>query len=169
MDIYALNLFIEHSTQHWWEQNVFCWFTTPQVFRQSSAPGALSTLVTSVVLYSLTWATLMSLGKDKTLACGYNIMVYIYVCTYNGIMYIPSINIDRDISKNDTIMKSMVTFKWQPVRRSYLPAKFLDTNFAESTRNIFFKNSSKSYSLSDYQIPNVQISYQYTNFNRIFL
>ena len=29
---------------------------------QSSAPGVLSTLVTSVVLYSLTWATLMSPG-----------------------------------------------------------------------------------------------------------
>ena len=33
--------------------------------------GALSTLVTSVVLYSLTQATLMSPGKDETRACGY--------------------------------------------------------------------------------------------------
>ena len=37
----------------------------------SSPPGALSTLVTSVVLYSLTLATLMSPGKDKTRLCGY--------------------------------------------------------------------------------------------------
>ena len=44
-------------------------------FWQSSAPGALSTLVTSVVLYSLTRATLMSPGKDETRICGY---IYIY-------------------------------------------------------------------------------------------
>ena len=35
-------------------------YTTPQTFWRSSAPGALSTLVTSVVLYSFTRATLMS-------------------------------------------------------------------------------------------------------------
>ena len=69
--IYALNLFIEHSGEHWWEQNIFCSFTTPQAFLQSSAPGALSSLVTSVVLYSLTRATPMSPGKDETRACGY--------------------------------------------------------------------------------------------------
>ena len=45
---------------------------------QSSAPGALSTLVTSVVLYSLTRATLMSPGKDETRVCGY-ICIYIYL------------------------------------------------------------------------------------------
>ena len=42
-----------------------------QAFWQSSAPGVLSTLVTSVVLYSLTRATLMSPGKDETRVCGY--------------------------------------------------------------------------------------------------
>ena len=36
-----------------------------------TAPGALSTLVTSVVLYSLTRATMMSPGKDETRVCGY--------------------------------------------------------------------------------------------------
>ena len=47
-------------------------------FWQSSAPGALSTLATSVVLYSLTRATLMSPGKDETRVCGY-IYIYIYI------------------------------------------------------------------------------------------
>ena len=56
---------------HWWEQNIFRSFTTPQAFWKSSAPGALSTLVTSVVLYSLTRATLMSPEKFETLVCGY--------------------------------------------------------------------------------------------------
>ena len=28
VDMYALNLFIEHSGEHWWEQNIFCSFTT---------------------------------------------------------------------------------------------------------------------------------------------
>ena len=51
---------------------------TPQAPWQSSAPGALSTLVTSVVLYSLTRATLMSTGKDETRVCGY-IYIYIYI------------------------------------------------------------------------------------------
>ena len=50
--------------------NIFCLFTT-QAFWQSSAPGALSTLVTTVVLYSLIQATLMSPGKDETCVCGY--------------------------------------------------------------------------------------------------
>ena len=48
---------------------------TPQAFWQSSASAALSTLVSSVVLYSLTRATLMSPGKDETRVCGYT---YIY-------------------------------------------------------------------------------------------
>ena len=57
--------------EHGWEQNIFCLLTTPQAFRQASARGDLSTLMTSVVLYSLTWATLMSPGIDKTRVCGY--------------------------------------------------------------------------------------------------
>ena len=117
VDIYALNLFIEHSAniscsllvnlshtgeswkdetracgyirsefihwagEHWWEQNTLCSFTTPQAFWQSSAPGALCTLGTSVVLYSLIQATLMSPGmdegKDETRVCVY-IYMYIY-------------------------------------------------------------------------------------------
>ena len=74
--IYALNLFIEHSGEHWWEQNTLCSFTTPQAFWQSSGPGALSTLVTSVVLCSLTRATLMSPGKDEIRVCGYTFWIY---------------------------------------------------------------------------------------------
>ena len=62
----------------------FCSFTTPQAFWQSSAPGALSTLVTSVVLYSLTRATLMSPGKDGTRVCG---CIYIYIYIYMYILY----------------------------------------------------------------------------------
>ena len=85
VDIYALNLFIEHSREHWWVQNSFWSFTTPQAFWQSSAPGALSILVTLVVLYSLTRATLISLGKDKTRVCGYILYIYIYIYIY---MYI---------------------------------------------------------------------------------
>ena len=52
------------------------------IYWQSSAPGALSTLVTSVVLYLLTRATLMSPGKDETRVCGY-IYIYIYVDNFN--------------------------------------------------------------------------------------
>ena len=51
VDIYALNLFIGHSGEHWWEQNIICSFITPKAFWWSSAPGTLSILVTSVVLY----------------------------------------------------------------------------------------------------------------------
>ena len=47
-------------------------------FEQSSA-GALITLVTSVVLYSLTRATLISPGKDETRLCGYVYYTYIYI------------------------------------------------------------------------------------------
>ena len=86
--IYALNLFTEHSGEHWWEQNIFCLFTTPEAFWQSSAPGPLSTLVTSVVLYSLTRSTLMSPGKDETHVCG-QIYIYIYIYIYpRGYIYV---------------------------------------------------------------------------------
>ena len=80
--LYALNLFIEYSGEHWWQQNIFCSLTTPQAFWQSSALGPLSTLVTSVVLYSLTRATLMSPGKDETPVCE-----YIYTYTYIIVQY----------------------------------------------------------------------------------
>ena len=58
-----------------------------------SAPGVLSTLVTSIVLYSLTRATLMSPGKDEIRICVYiYIYIYIYIYTYiyiymYGILY----------------------------------------------------------------------------------
>ena len=58
----------------------FCSFTTPQAFWQSSASGALSTPVTSVALYSLTRATLMSPGKDET-------RIYIYIYIYMQYIY----------------------------------------------------------------------------------
>ena len=58
-------------------------YTTLQAFWQSSAPGALSSLVASVVLYSLTRATLTSPGKDERRVCGY---IYIYIYIY--ILYI---------------------------------------------------------------------------------
>ena len=51
------------------------------IYWQSSAPGDFSTLETSVVLYSLTQATLMTPGKDETRVCGhihmrFNIFIY---------------------------------------------------------------------------------------------
>ena len=61
---------------------------SPQAFWQSSAPVVLSTLMTSVVLYSLTRATLTNPRKDETRVCGY-IYIYIYICIYIYIyMYI---------------------------------------------------------------------------------
>ena len=56
----------------------------------SSARGALSTLVTSVVLYSLTRATLTSPGKDETRVCGYIHYIYytLYIIYYYYILHI---------------------------------------------------------------------------------
>ena len=83
---YALNLFIEHSEEHWWEHNIFCSFTTPQAFWQNSVLGALSTLVTSVLLYLLTRATLMSPGKDETRVCGYIRSEFIHWALWRTLM-----------------------------------------------------------------------------------
>ena len=58
--------------------NIFFWFTTPQALWQSLVPGTLSTLVTSVVFYSLTRAILMSPAKDETRVCGYRRSEFIY-------------------------------------------------------------------------------------------
>ena len=84
MDIYAMNIFIEHFGEHWWEQNFF--FRSPQAFWQSSAPGVLSTLVTSVILYSLTRATLMSPRQDETRVCGYLRSEYIHWALWRTLM-----------------------------------------------------------------------------------
>ena len=46
------------------DENKIYFIRSPQAFWLSSAPGVLSTLVTSVVIYSLTQATLMSPGQD---------------------------------------------------------------------------------------------------------
>ena len=73
--IYALDFFIEHPGEHWWEHNIFCSITIPQTVCQSLAPGALSTLVTSVVLYTLNEATPMSPGKDKTRVCAHTLWI----------------------------------------------------------------------------------------------
>ena len=63
-----------------WAQETYIYIA--HIYIQSSAPGALSTLVTSVVLYSLTRATLLSPGKDEARVCGY-IYIYIYIYIYN--------------------------------------------------------------------------------------
>ena len=62
-------------------KNYFCSLTT--TFWHSSAPGVLSTLVTSVVVYSLTRATLMSPGQDKTGVYGYTFLyIHIHINRY---------------------------------------------------------------------------------------
>ena len=54
-----------------------------KTFWQSSETGVLSTLVTSVVLYLLTRATVMSPGKEETRVCRYiYIYIYIYIKLY---------------------------------------------------------------------------------------
>ena len=74
--------------EHWWEQNIFCSFTTLQAFRQSSVPGALSALVTSVVLYYLTRATHWWVldGKDETHVCGYIRSEFIHWALWRTLM-----------------------------------------------------------------------------------
>ena len=76
---YTLSIYSLSTLENADENKIFfCSFTTPQTFWQSSALRALSILVTSVFLYSLTRATLMSPGKDETRVCGY-IYIYIYI------------------------------------------------------------------------------------------
>ena len=47
---------------------------SPQAFWLSLAPGTFSTLVTSVVLYLVTRATLVGPGQDKAHVCGTPLM-----------------------------------------------------------------------------------------------
>ena len=75
----TLSLFIEHSSEHWSEQNIFGSLTTAQVIRQNSRPGALRILVTSVVLYGLTEATSMSPAKDETRLFEYVLWIYLLI------------------------------------------------------------------------------------------
>ena len=76
--INALNLFIEKT-----DENRIFFVRSPQAFWQSSVSGALRTLLTLAVLYSLTRATLMSPGKDETRVFGYiNIYMCVCVCVF---------------------------------------------------------------------------------------
>ena len=58
------------------EYFLFVYYTT-SIWKNSTS-DALSYLVTSVVLYSFTRATLMSPGKDEILVCGYRCFEYIH-------------------------------------------------------------------------------------------
>ena len=68
--------YIRSEFIHWalWRtlmRTTFFYVCSPQVIWLSSAPGALSTLLTSVVLYSLTLTRLMSPGQDEIRLCRY--------------------------------------------------------------------------------------------------
>ena len=75
-----------YSGEHWWEENMFCSTTTHQAFWKSSAPGSLSTLVTSAVLNSLTRATLTSLANDETRVYGYIRSEFIHWALWRTLM-----------------------------------------------------------------------------------
>ena len=83
--MYVCNI-VTFSDEHWWEQNMFCSFTTQQVFWQSSGTGILRTLVTLVLLYSLTQATLMSPWKNETRAYRYIVSKFIYWAFWKTLM-----------------------------------------------------------------------------------
>ena len=72
----ALNKFMEHFGEECWEENNFWSFAIPQSFWKRWAPGVFSTILISVVLNSLTWATRMSPGKDEIRVCGYALWIY---------------------------------------------------------------------------------------------
>ena len=96
--IYALNLFIEHSGEHWWERNIFCSFTMPQAFWQSPAPDGLNTLVTSVVLYSQPEPHWWVLGRTK------HVSVDIYIiCVYVSTNYSKFLPI-LQVSSKETVL-----------------------------------------------------------------
>ena len=67
----------------------FLFVHTPQAFWQSSAPRALSTLVTSVVLCWLTRATPTSSGKDETRIYIYKIINIAYIYKYSHTLHYP--------------------------------------------------------------------------------
>ena len=69
-----------------WIYTLWIYFRSPEAFWQSWAPGALSTLVTSDVHYSLTRATLMSPGKDETHVCGYIRSEFIHWALWKTLM-----------------------------------------------------------------------------------
>ena len=81
----AIHRRLMRTREHWWEQNIFCLCTTPQTFWQSSAPGALSTLMT-VVYYPLTWATLTCPGKTEKCVCGYIRFEFIHGALWRTLM-----------------------------------------------------------------------------------
>ena len=78
---YVCSEFIHRALSRTLMRTKYVFVRSPQAFQQSSAPAALSTLVTSVIFYSLTRATMMTPWKDETLVCGY-IYIYIYIYVF---------------------------------------------------------------------------------------
>ena len=66
--IYTLWIYSLSTLQNTDENRIF-FVRSPQAFWQSLAPGALRTLGTLVVLYSLNQATMTSPGKNETRVC----------------------------------------------------------------------------------------------------
>ena len=66
--IYTLWIYSLSTVENTDENRIF-FVRSPQAFWQSLARGALRTLVTLFVLYSLTRATLTSPGKNETCVC----------------------------------------------------------------------------------------------------
>ena len=94
-------------------------YTYIYIYWQSSAPGVLSTLVTSVVFYLLSQATLMSPGKDKICVCVY-IYIYIYII-YIYIMYcISKVHKNKNLTGAHFIIASKLLY--YPISH-YLPCK----------------------------------------------
>ena len=79
VDIYALNLFIELSVEHWWEQNIFCSFKRIKAFCKAQ----------HLMLRALWWHQLFSnrwpkphwwiLGRMKHVSVDIYIYIYIHV------------------------------------------------------------------------------------------
>ena len=142
MWIYTLWIYSSSTLENTDENKIF-FVRSPQVFQQISAPGALSSLVTSVVLYALTRATLITPGKDETRVCGYiYVYIHIYIYIYIYIIYIVKIAslshcIQHSIILSIIIIKKIILFLCFTLLFVWFYLFFREKNETQRMYNLF--------------------------------
>ena len=75
VDMYALNLFIEHSGERWWEQNIFCLFTKSILAKLSTWCSEHSGDISCSLLINLSHTDESWAGRNM---CMWICMLWIY-------------------------------------------------------------------------------------------
>ena len=120
VDIYALNLFIEHSGEHWWEQICFCSFTTSILAKLSTWCFEHSGDISCSLLVHPSHTDESWAGRNTCMWIIY-VYIYIYICLYTDIYIYTNIQIYTQMLMNTLSLANLlraVADAFRPLRTS---------------------------------------------------